>query len=261
MSEDTRILLAEIKRDALDENVPIATVLRKCLILGGESGSSDLRDWAAQELKGYSDRKDLPAYRRVPAPLLVDGVTFNAKVTRQPFSPQSLPEFAREEIQEEVCLTDGVGGIEALLDQAEIKLMPPGASSLMKYMNEGPDAPYGQTIMSLYWGVSHAAIRGVIDQIRTALVQLVAELRAHSGPSGDLPPSDVVDQAVHVMVTGRSSTVNVTTAQASGDGTHATNTTNSTAADEPESWWQRYWKFAVGAASIVATIIAIVQIA
>lgn len=258
MANDPERLLEEIKRDALDESVPLATALRKCLILGGESGSVELRDWATQELKGYANREDLPEYRKVPAPLLVDGITFNAKVTRQPFASQTLPEFAREEIQEEVPLTEGVGNIEALLGQAQINLMPPGASLLVKYMNENPDAPYGQTIMSLYWGVSHAAIRGVLDQIRTALVQLVAELSAQTSP-GDLPSAEAVDQAVHVMVTGKRSTVNVNTAQATGAGSVAT-TTQTSAATKGDPWWKRYWKFAVGAAGIVAAVAAVIQI-
>lgn len=46
-------LIAEIERDALNERVAVATALRKCIVLGGKSGSEALRDWASRELKGY----------------------------------------------------------------------------------------------------------------------------------------------------------------------------------------------------------------
>jgi hypothetical protein len=34
-------LIEEIERDALDESVPLAAALRKCVVLGGKSGSED----------------------------------------------------------------------------------------------------------------------------------------------------------------------------------------------------------------------------
>lgn len=46
-------LLDQIERDVLDENVSVATALRKCVALGGRSGSAALRDWATRELEGY----------------------------------------------------------------------------------------------------------------------------------------------------------------------------------------------------------------
>jgi len=47
-------MLDQIERDALDESASVATALRKCVALGGRSGSQALRDWATQELDGYS---------------------------------------------------------------------------------------------------------------------------------------------------------------------------------------------------------------
>ena len=34
-------------------------------------------------------------------------------------------------------------------------------------------------IERMYWGVSPAALEGVVDQVRTALINLVAEITAH----------------------------------------------------------------------------------
>ena len=89
----------------------------------------------------------------------------NYHVTRQAFPPSGLPDFARDKIEAQVELRDGVGNIEALLQMEEIKLSPPMASDLVRYMNAQNQQPH-QHIESLYWQVSPAAIRGVLDQIR-----------------------------------------------------------------------------------------------
>jgi AbiTii len=182
--EDT--LITQIERDALDDAVPIATALRKCIVLGGKSGSEQLRDWATRELQGYYGRDDLPDYRLVPAALMVDGISGNYQIKRQRFPPSGLPEGVREHISEQVELRDGVGSIEALTQETEIKLSFPMASDLAAYMNAQNDRPF-QHIESIYWAVSHAAVRGVLDQIRTALTQLVAELRANMSSDEDVP--------------------------------------------------------------------------
>lgn len=70
-------LVSKIENDALDESVPLTRVLRKCVVLGGKSGSERLRDWATRELDGYYDEDELPGYRIIHAPLVMDGISGN----------------------------------------------------------------------------------------------------------------------------------------------------------------------------------------
>jgi hypothetical protein len=72
-------LLAEIERDVLDESKSVAAALRKCLALGGQTKSAELRDWASRELHGYPDEVPLPDYRKILTPLLM-----RARGRRQP---------------------------------------------------------------------------------------------------------------------------------------------------------------------------------
>lgn len=225
MARPDKSLISQIESDALDEGVSVATALRKCIVLGGKSGSEQLRDWATRELQGYHGRDDLPAYRIIAAPLMVDGIAGNYQVKGQQFPPSGLPEFAREHLSEKVELRDGVGSIEALSQQVDIKLQPAMASDIARVMNAESDNPY-QQIISLYWSVSPTAIRGVLDQIRTALTQLVAELRANMPDDDDVPTAETANQAVSVVVTGERSSVHVTTAQASGPDATAIATAN-----------------------------------
>ncbi|AZN29367.1 hypothetical protein EJO69_02880 [Flaviflexus salsibiostraticola] len=110
-------LLTEIERDLLD-NVSVANVLRKLILLGGRAGSAELRDWAAQELRGYADVHvdDLPAYRKIPAIIQMDAVVGPHQVSHQTVGPHELPEEAREHITNQVPFYQGIGEIQAMID-------------------------------------------------------------------------------------------------------------------------------------------------
>jgi hypothetical protein len=264
ISDNTRLarrddtLLAQIERDVLDDATPLSSALRKCVILGGKAGSEPLRDWATRELHGYDGEDPLPDYRVIAAPLMVDGVVGHVQITHQQFPPSGLPEFVREHISEQVKLRDGVGGIEALARQPEIRLCPPRASDLARYMNASGGRP-DQHIISLYWAVSPATVQGVLDRIRTALTQLVAELRANmAGAEEEIPSTEAANQALNVVVTGRRSRVSVTAAQASGSST----ATTSPGQEPPGRFWTRWRKlgaFAAGLATVVAAVVAVAQ--
>jgi hypothetical protein len=71
--------------------------------------------------------------------------------------------------------------------------------------------------------VSAAALTGAIDQVRTSLVELVAEIRANTPDSAELPTGETADRAVNVAVYGNDARVNITAATASGSGAHRVN--------------------------------------
>jgi hypothetical protein len=119
--------------------------------------------------------------------------------------------------------------------------------------------PY-QQVERVYWSVSPSAILGVVDQVRTTLVELVAQVRADTGSSADAPSAEAVTNAVNVAVHGRRSRVTVNTAQTAGDGA-ATATTAPAGASPP--WWRTtkaLWGLLVGAATIAAAVFAWLQL-
>ncbi|MDO3397966.1 hypothetical protein QWJ41_19745 [Nocardioides sp. SOB44] len=255
-------LLDQIEKGALDSSVPLADVLRKCLALGGKSGSTELRDWARQELEGYEQREDLPDYRVLPAVIALDGVTISSIVNQQHISPSALPDFAQEAIGEQAPIYWGIGQIEALIKDADggtVKITLPHASDLVRYMN-AQDTRYGQSITGLYWALTSSALSGLLDRVRTILVGLVAELRA-SGALGvnEVPSTAAANQAVHVVVHGaKRSPITVNTVSASGAGNTATANPSPT---PDHSLWARLRKpgaFVVGAATVIGGVVAVV---
>jgi hypothetical protein len=254
-------LIAQIEQEALDANASLAGTLRKCVVLGGKSGSEQLRDWATRELQGYYGHDELPEYRTLPAQIQIDGATMTGLVKQQPIAHSALPDFVRDKISESVDLRDGVGAIEEIVRDAErrgdaVKLSLPMGNDIARYMSAGMQ---GQQILAVYWSVASAAVRGVLDQIRTALTLLVAELRANTPDEAELPSPQVADQAVQFVVTGKRHRINVNTAQASGAGASA-NVTVEPPAVETSTFWtrsRRIGAFVVGLATIAGAIAAI----
>lgn len=249
-------LMAQVERDLVDEK-PLETILRKLILLGGNAGSPELREWAGAELRGYANGEELPPYRNVNAPIQIDGAAPGAIVRHQTISSMALPDFARDQIDELVPLRMGVREIQTMVSRANakdgvVKLQPAGASLVVDYMNRT-----GQMtghIESLYWSVSVVALDGVLDQIRTRLAELIAELRS-STPIGQPWPSPMhTANAVQLVINGRGNRVNI--AQASDNSSIAT----------PAQSRRGFWTTAkvigaivVGLATVITTGIALVQ--
>lgn len=257
-----RGLLAEIERDLLADR-PVASLLRKLLLLGGQTGSRELREWASKELRGYSEEDDLPLYRRVPAPIQMDGMTVRAQIWGQSVGVSELPEFAQDDVSEWVELTQGVSEIEALARHNEggdktVKLSLPGARELARVMER--DAGSGIHIDALYWRVSKVALEGVVDQIRTRLTELMAELRSLTPTTQDLPNAEQATAAYKIVVRGVNARVVINSLHA-GDGSN--NVLNASSEQERSSgFWttgRRIGAAAVGLATILGTGIAAAQ--
>lgn len=201
MSHRTNKLLRDIQSGALDSSTPISDLLRKCVVLGGAAGSRELVNWASSELNGYDAKSDqLPSYRTVPAPLLIDGISGWSQFRRHHISPSTLPEFARDAIREEVPLKQGIGTLEALIARADgdaILLSPPGSADLVRFWNDEIQSDT-QEIHRLYWSVSKGEVAGVIHQIRNRLVSLIAEFEIEFETADST--GQAVDRAVQITM-------------------------------------------------------------
>jgi hypothetical protein len=251
-------LLDEVQRDALDRSCPVSDTLRKLIALGGDAGSVELREWAGRELRGYQG--DLPSYRRPRASILLDAINGNYRITGQEISPRSLPAFAHEHITQEVPMARPVGELEAMLQECTsgegfVRINLPLSQDLLRVMNRENDNPY-QRIQSIYWAVSSPTIAGVIDQIRTVLVELVTEIRAYTPPSA-VPSASVANNALNVAVHGKSSRVTI----AANNTVHGdqNQVASEHEVDEPPSRVRRFGVLVVGIATVAAALVAVAE--
>jgi hypothetical protein len=249
-------LIAQIERGATDSRADLAGLLRKCIALGGQAGSEELRDWARRELDGYGGSNELPPYRRISAPLLIDGFQGRWQLRRKQISVWELPDVAQQAFGDDFPITFGVAELERLATAHEaIDLQPPGMADLAYIMNRSPE--YNVQIERLYYSVAPVAFHGVVDAIRTKLVALIAEIRAAGVPDNGVPSAAIANQAVQVIIKGRA---RATISTAVGDGAVATSTTNDTIA-KPTSrvpaWIRGPWGVTVGGVTLAAGVATI----
>jgi len=254
-------LLTEIERDLLDD-VPVSTVLRKLIILGGYAGAGELREWASRELQGYvgTDDDHMPQYRKVPAIIQIDGIVGGAMFRHQTIGVHDLPEGIRDELSEQAIFRQGVGELEALIitheDTKTIRLVLPGEQIITRLMDHAAGLT-NQRITNAYWAVSTAALTGVLDQVRTRMAQMLGELRAVTPPGAALPSTADANRAISVVIHGKNNHVHV--AHAASGGVASADR----AADQEGRFWttsRRIGAVVVGLCTIAATYFAWLQL-
>jgi AbiTii len=244
-------LLQEIDEEAPDHRAPIADVLRKAIALGDKAGSAELRDWATHELLGYAHGDELPQYRRIAAPLHMD----TRPVRGRALSPIELPSFAQDAVTNIVRLRKGIAEIEGLAGECLlgdlVRIEPRGSQELVSYMNSQPK--WSGRIERIYWSVSPAVLLAVVDQVRTTLTILVAEINATMPEGTTTPPAEVATNAVNVAVTGKRNKIKFLARQANGPST-------TTSPDErPPRWLRIAGVVLLGLVAIAGTIFALMQ--
>ncbi len=253
-------LLEQIEEAALDDSADITEALRKCVALGGQSRSEELRAWATRELKGYSGSDELPEYRTVGAPIALDGVRLNAHITGQQIRPGALPAPMCDQVKEELDLHMPLAEIMEAIKTADGNVvrmsLPSGAdiAALMNYETKQQDPYLVQQITRIYWEVHVTSLVRIVDVVRTTLVQLVAEIRAGT-PQDTVPTKAVTDQAVSVAIYGDKNRVKLVDVSQLHAGGHITTETR-----EDESPSRRLMWWLVGIATVVAAIAGVLAL-
>ena len=202
MAHKRESLLAQIEAGVLDDSVPVASLLQKCIVLGGKAGSEKMRDWARQELNGY-EVDTVPPYRRVYTGLMAiftNWAGFNGM--HQRIVPSMFPQQIRDILAEvgvdveTAVLVGGIGELEALAkrDEPDHHLMPPWGDVMVDTLQKHFVAP-DTRVKVVYWPLSDASLRGLLVKVRTALAELIAELIASTPESQDVPDKAAADQA------------------------------------------------------------------
>jgi hypothetical protein len=95
--------------------------------------------------------------------------------------------------------------------------------------------------------------RAFVDQVRTALINLVAEITAHMPEGVDTPSPEVATNAVNFLVTGEHHKISFSAPQAG----------TALAAPQPEEHSRRWLRTAaaiiIGIATIVGVLIALME--
>lgn len=278
-------LLDEIHNGALDSTTNLPDLLRKCIALGGETGSERLRDWAQQELMGYGAGTEVPAYRKTASLLYLDGSTMRGLIRGQQVPLNMIPVEIRDKVREamdNIEVRQPVAELVDLVDshrrqgETSVKLSPPLAQELVQLINHGLaendrrndpfpmpfPMPASQVVERVYWEVGLNNFAAITDAVRTVLVQLVVEMRAATPEGGGVPSRQAAEQAVDVALYGKARVRNLVINQVGPHGQGAASGSGGAgvAGTEPESWIRRWMWWLVAAATIAGAAAAIVAL-
>ncbi len=189
-------LLDRIERAAIDGDIVEALLL--CQKLGSATSSAKLRDWAEQELKGYSEEGSLPEYRWARASLLADGAAPGRRVTGTPIPLDALPEAERETFSAGVPIVASISELQGLETKEKVASRPVRAAGLLSAINASNT---GTVVFDdIYVQMPGPALSGVIAAVRSRMVDLVTQLRT-SLPEDEQPGQASVQAALSEAIT------------------------------------------------------------
>lgn len=229
---EVKRLLQQVQDAALDPNTPVADALRLCLAAGGRLGSTELRDWAKKELNGYDDDDELPPYRIARTAMLMDYVLGKTRETGRPVTKGMVSPDVREWMYD--CpLRMSIAEVSAsALSGTSSTFASSNLGGLATMIRSNTSTPLA--IQRVYWSLDSAVMAGVVDQVRTRLVEVVAEFDL--GLDAGAPPKTAASRAVSVVI-GDGSTVTLNAI--AGDTGAVTTAGGPPAADL--HWWDRGW--------------------
>lgn len=190
-------ILEDLRNQVANEDEPLAELLRKFLLLGAETGSESLKNWARGELSGYANRKDIPEYRFITLPSIIMTYRLGLDlVHNRRFSHYTLSREATRLMPEKMSITHGIEELEVLAKSHTVSLIDSSiiyAGHVITRENEFFE------IMDIHWEVSGSTLLGMVGKVRTQMVEIIAELTS-ALPLDELPSKSSVDNAVNQYI-------------------------------------------------------------
>ncbi|MBJ9424273.1 AbiTii domain-containing protein [Acinetobacter seifertii] len=200
-------LLREIQDDAINSNVKVSDLLRKCKILAYRLGNEDFKNWVDLELNGYSSNNLLPDYRKLHVGSKGHFVgSFGSSFSNADMPTAGLPENLRKQ-----CTTANFNSPIATLE-SYTTADPDG--ELTQSWNLAILAKYGSNMYSdlnciQAWKVIPiASVIGMIDTVKTKILNFVLEIEALNPEAGEAKlnsnpiPQDQVSQVFNFNIAG-----------------------------------------------------------
>ena len=176
-------LLRDIQNAAIDESVSAATVLRKCKVLAVRLGHEPFKDWIDHELNGYPLNAILPDYRVLKGIGSKGDFIGAGKWMKNVTIPLSaLPQESRKNF----AMSKMYGSIaeyEHLIKSKDGELICAWPGDVTAYL-EGRAYKY-MTCVSAWQVISTGSIVGLVDTVRTKILNFVLEIEEQYPAAGE----------------------------------------------------------------------------
>ena len=214
MVEFVTTLLRQIQDLATDPTMPVATLLRKAMILARRLDYPPLGEWAERELEGYPDDAELPEYRAYRSCQVLGDFSGPAGsgLRNQPLPPGAVAEEHRRGLFG-FELRDGIPKYEQLMEAGDggSLSMPWNGDFVVHYQADFFEL---MALSSARRVVSPGDLGQLVEAVRTRLLNFSLEIEAANPDAGEANagtrpvPVDEVSSAFHVTVMGDNNVVN-----------------------------------------------------
>ena len=173
-------LIQQLQDDIVNEEVSLASILRRAKILAYGLKHGDFKKWVDNELNGYPDADSIPCYRRYDTHSYGDFFgSFERLMQNAPIPTINLPDRIRSFAQE-VILDSGVGSLEDMMNNPDMTrygavkfAWPPDivalAAQYQIYEN--------MNLLSAWKTINSNHVTDILEAVRNKLLDFVLELR------------------------------------------------------------------------------------
>ena len=199
-------LIDDICSDLTNESADIANTLRKAKILASAIGLPEFREWVDSELNGYPDLKKVPNYRRSrPLNLGTFSGSFQTMARKVPLPTQSLPSPVKE-FAEKLVLSQGVGELEAMLNQGDGKYKREWPVEFVMLARDATLMTDGMILVNAHQPILPSHISGILDKVKNKLLDFILGLQEKNVTSENLKSGEVKQEMVrnlfHIHIYG-----------------------------------------------------------
>jgi AbiTii len=193
-------LLDEIIDAAVDEKVPIGTLLRKCLVLEQQVKNEKFRAWLDHELDGYDQMEELPPYRVFNCENKGLFIGTGVSLEDQPIPVQLMEEQHRKLVRN-AYLQQPAASYEGRPKNAAA-VFPWNPSLTTKYQTKFFKDK--DLVLNRAWQeIPGSVLVGLLEQIRTRVLRFALELK------DNLPPNAADPKQVSPAIIERSVVNNI----------------------------------------------------
>lgn len=200
-------LLRDIQEAAVDSDVPIASLLRKCKILAARLGNADFKAWINAELNGYPSKDAVPQYRvmSVHSKGHFSGPA-GSGLKNADIPLLCIPEELRQSLRE-THLTDAIAGLESLVKDSKGGIaQEPWPPDVVAYVGQG--IYQGMNCVQAWKVIPISRVVAALDSVRTRILNFVLEIEVEAPGAGEIPvdttpvPQEKVTQIFNLHIAG-----------------------------------------------------------
>ncbi len=214
-------LLSEIEFAATDSSVPVVDLLRKCKILASRLKHAEFSTWINSELNGYSDITLVPEYRQIKfsSPIGDFSGPFGSGIKNAPIPVSAIPKKIRDLVTS-TKMPQPIAEIEEL-SKSKGSLTHTWTGDMIAFMQEVQIYQH-MSLVHAHNSVSPAMLKGIVDTVRTRLLDYVLAIQTESPNIDNVKPSDPAPISATVLHQTFNTTILGGQANLGGQATQAT---------------------------------------